>query len=346
MWIGLISGLIASVSGLSGSMYVWQPEISAALNSRILKVDEQTYPESTLHQTAYSLYKSYRDSIVYLNLPYREQQTIQLILKDGTSLYFHPLTKELLGEKSLSIRFFEGLLKFHRTMFIPRYGKYLMGGSTALFFTLLLTSGLYLWWRRYKPNLKRGLSISLKKSSRFFHYDMHKILGIVFFIPLLAVAVSGSYFTFSPAYKSVFRLIDIPRKVKASNNYYRPQYMDPEELLRKPTEDDYKLRAVYFPRDSISSFRFRYIREREIASGLRKSKEIVIDQNHQVSFLSDYHKNSGSEKVLAQMYPIHIGEIFGIFGRILFFIIGLVPAILLLTGYKFYKYKARKKKQS
>lgn len=338
LWIGLVSGLITSISGLSGALYLWQPELSAALNPSILKVaNQQFFSEPTIHRTAYSLYETYRDSIDHLTLPFREQQTIQIAFKNGTSLFFHPQTKELLGEKTFSIRFFEGLLNFHRTLLIPHYGKYLMGGSTVLFFTLLLSSGLYLWWKRYHSNWKKGVSLSLRKS-KIFNYDWHKALGIVFFIPLLTIAITGAYFTFLPAYKSVFKLMDVPiTKTQALTALQTPTEMFPEDLLRAPQMDGYKLRAVYFPKDSLSNYRFRYIHDREISAGLRKTKEIGIDPHHQVTLLSEYHQSTRSEKISAQMYPVHIGEIFGTLGRILVFISGLIPVILLITGYRIYR---------
>ncbi|WP_146032853.1 PepSY domain-containing protein, partial [Arenibacter sp. NBRC 103722] len=36
LWLGLTCGLIASISGLTGSLYIWQPELSAMLNPELL----------------------------------------------------------------------------------------------------------------------------------------------------------------------------------------------------------------------------------------------------------------------------------------------------------------------
>lgn len=336
--MGLISGLVATVSGLSGSLYVWQPEITAALNPKILKTDHES-GETTIHSSAWFLHETYGDSLAYMTLPYREQQTIQVALNNGEFLYFHPQTRELLGKKTFSIVFFEGLLHFHRTLFIPRYGKYVMGGSTVLFFTLLLTSGVYLWWKRHKSKLKKGFFISLKKNSRFLNYDLHKVFGIVFLIPLLIMAFTGSYFTFIPMYKSLFSLVDNPIHASEITGELIRASVDPDSILRVPTGDGYKLRAVYFPQDQQDNYRFRYIRERGIGSGLRKTKELIIDQNHKVKFYSGYDKSIRSEKIAAQVYPIHIGEIIGTWGRFLVFITGFIPALLFITGYRMYRHR-------
>ncbi len=338
MWIGLISGLIASLSGLSGALYVWQPELSRALNPEILSVrGAETLKEETIHKTAYELYRNFGDNLLAIHLPNREQQSIQLVLENGESRFFHPQTGNMLGEKTSSIRFFEGLLSFHRTLLIPEYGKYLVGGNAVLFFSLLLTSGFYLWWKRYQANLKEGFSLSGNRSKRIFNYDLHKLLGILFLIPLLIVALSGSFFTFMPTYKRALRILDEPVKITEATTKNDPlTHVYPEQVLSLPPQDGYKLRAVYFPTEATGHHRFRYIQDRFITSGLRKTKEIQVDQNYQVLMSTDFHQSHLSEKIAAQAYPIHIGETLGLFGRILVFIAGFIPSVLLITGYRFY----------
>ena len=344
LWIGLVSGFVASISGLSGSLQVWQPELLQVLNPEILSVSGvDTLTEETIHKTASELYNHFGENLAVLNMPYREQESIQLVLKNAESFYFHPGTGKLLGEKTISIRFFESLLNFHRTLLIPNYGKYLVGGSTILFFSLLLTSGFYLWWKRYQRNPKEGLSLQRNRSKRIFNYDLHKLIGILFLIPLLIVAFSGSFFTFMPTYKSVLQILDAPMKATEEITKEAFLYLQPEEVLHLTPEDGYKLRAVYFPTKTSGEYRFRYVEKRFISAGLRKTKEIQVNQNYQVTMLNEYHQSSPSEKIAAQAYPIHIGETLGIFGRILVFFTGFIPSILLITGYRFYRFRKSNK---
>ena len=288
LWIGLISGLIASLSGLSGALYVWQPELSRALNPEILSVrGAETLKEETIHKTAYELYRNFGDNLLAIHLPNREQQSIQLVLENGESRFFHPQTGNMLGEKTSSIRFFEGLLSFHRTLLIPKYGKYLVGGSAVLFFSLLLTS--------------------------------------------------GSFFTFMPTYKRALRILDEPVKTAEATTKNEPlTHVYPEQVLSLPPQDGYKLRAVYFPTEASGHYRFRYIKDRVITAGLRKTKQVQINQNYEVIMSTDFRQSQLSEKIVAQVYPIHIGETLGLFGWMLVFITGFIPTILSTTGYRFY----------
>lgn len=345
LWIGLVCGFVSSISGLSGSLYVWQPEILQALNPEILTVSNiDTLKEEAIHETASKLYTRFGRDLSALHLPYREQQSIQLVFKDGENRYFHPETGGALGEKTSSIRFFEHLLRFHRTLLIPRYGNYLVGGSAILFFSLLLTSGVYLWWKRYSKNPRKGFSVSKNLPRGILYYDFHKLLGILFLIPLLVISVSGSFFTFMPTWKAALQVLDSPAKETKRMSGEAFSFHSLEEALSLPSEDEYKLRSVYFAEETSGKYRFRYVKNRFISAGLRETKEIEVNQDLQVTMFAEYHQNSLSEKIAAQAYPVHIGETIGLFGRIAVFITGLIPSILLITGYRFYRFRKSNKR--
>ncbi len=339
LWLGISCGLIASISGLTGSLYVWQPELSSALNPKLLTVSEiDTISEETLLQTASYLMKRHKDSLIRINLPYREQQTVSLIFENGETHYHHPRTASYLGTKSVSIQFFEDLLNIHRTLGIPKIGKYIMGSSTIIFLLSILCTGIYIWWKAYGNNLKRGFIIKWKAKKKKLNYDLHKVLGASFFIPLALIAFSGAYFTYNSYYKAAFTLLDSPKRTQSNNSDIQPKFT---ELIRKP-DSIYALRAIYFPSKNNKDFHFRYIQDRFIEPGFRRSKELKITKTDEVLSLTQFHTDLNSNKITAQFYPIHTGEIAGIYGRLLVFISGLVPITLYITGFKMYFLKRKK----
>ncbi|MCM4166605.1 PepSY domain-containing protein [Arenibacter sp. H213] len=338
LWLGISCGLLASISGLTGSLYVWQPEITAALNPKLLTATQiDTISEGTLLRTASFLMEMHKDSLTRINLPYREQQTISLIYKNGETHYHHPQTATFLGTKSASIQFFEDLLNIHRTLAIPKIGKYIMGGSSIIFLLLILGTGIYIWWKAYGNNFKKGFNIKWK--GKKLNYDLHKVLGVGFFIPLAIIAFSGAYFTYNSYYKAALTLLDSSKLAQNQNTVIQPKFT---ELTRKP-DTIYALRAIYFPKESNGEFHFRYIQDRFIEPGLRRSKELKLTETDEVSSLTQFHTDLTSNKIAAQFYPVHTGEIAGFFGRILVFISGLVPITLYITGFRIYF--TRKEKQ-
>ncbi|MCX2679122.1 PepSY-associated TM helix domain-containing protein [Galbibacter sp. EGI 63066] len=386
LWSGITCGLIASFSGLTGSLYVWQPEITAALNPELLKVENiEDIEDAAILKSVASLIETHKDNInqqppgkstkhkpeTYKNistqaclfgrqasehykshlvskifLPYREQQTISIQFKNGKTNYYHPLTNEFLGEKSASISFFENLLNLHRTLGVPKIGKYIIGTSAVIFFLFILTSGVYIWWKVYAKNLREGFKIKWKSKKRKFNFDLHKTFGIYFFIPLLIIAFTGAYFTYNTYYKSALKIFD--GDPKTSLNHQQKQVVKDSSIfneLLSNTNESYALRAIYFPQDKTAPYRFRYIEDRYIKAGLRKTKEVEISAKGEITTLSDFRFDSNSNRIAAQFYPIHIGEIAGVYGRILVFISGLVPLVLFITGFRMYRLKKSKTKK-
>jgi uncharacterized iron-regulated membrane protein len=343
LWLGLTCGLIASISGLTGSLYIWQPEITSIFNPELLTIGQNTpFDENMLYRTAYELVEEHRDSLTKINLPYREQQTISLVFKNGATHYYHPISGHFLGEKSATIKFFENLLNFHRTLGIPKIGKYITGTSTLLFFLLLLSSGVYLWWKTYSSNLIKGFKIKWSAKKRKLNYDIHKVLGASFFIPLMVIAFSGAYFTYNTYYKSVLGIFDNSEKAKSDQLRLTvggtKTYQD---YLRNP-DKNYDLRTIVFPNNEREGYHFRYIQNRFLMSGLRKTKELKIDQKGSITSLTDFQTDPNSNRIAAQFYPVHIGELGGLWGRVMVFFSGLIPITLYITGLSLFVLKKKK----
>lgn len=340
LWVGITFGLVASISGISGAMYVWQPELSSALNPELLKMKNiDSLNDAIFLKTASSLTTTHSDSISKMFLPYREQQTISIEFKNGKTNYYNSENGQFLGEKSTSIVFFEDLLKLHRTLFIPKIGKYVTGTSTIIFLLLILVSGIYIWYKTYSAALKNGFKIKCKSKKNKFNFDLHKVLGVSFFIPLLTIAFTGAYFTYNSYYKKALSVLDSKTILKQETQTNNPSSF--KEILLD-SDKCYALRAIYYPKDANDNYRFRYIESRFKKQGLRKTKELTVSTNLKTVSLTDYSNDVSSNRVAAQFYPVHIGEIAGLFGRILVFIAGLIPITLYITGFRIYLFKKRR----
>ncbi|WP_262510065.1 PepSY-associated TM helix domain-containing protein [Confluentibacter sediminis] len=199
-----------------------------------------------------------------------------------------------------------------------------------------------MWWKAYALSLKKGFKVKWKAKKRKFNFDLHKAFGIYFFIPLIILAFTGSYFTYNTYYKKGLGIFDGPNRnsnilnrthIKGSSALY-------ETLL--DSNEDYVLRAIYFPKDKTDNYRLRYIKNRWIQAGYRKTKEVEINKKGEIRTLSDFKFDSNSNRIAAQFYPIHIGEIAGVYGRIMVFISGMVPLVLFITGFRIYLLKKNK----
>ena len=342
--LGLTVGLITSISGLTGAMYVFEPEITAIVNSELLEgnlTKKTPYRESL--NTVIKLQELHRDSIGAMLLPYRSQHTIAVKFNSKNTYYYHPTSGNFIGSNAKSVVFFKWLLKLHRNLHIPNYGKYIIGISSLLFAMLILLSGFYMWWRIYKTRWKRGLSLSLGDTAKKVNFHLHRIAGIYFFVPLFLMAITGAYFTFHKTYRKT--LEDIPYFQQTSISKIQfPTIGETFDIVKSSLSiaDVYKLRAIYYPTKTTHEYRFRYVNNLEISSGLRKTTDITTDENLQIIKVKSYETATLANRLFSQMYPIHIGESLGIVHRLWVFIAGLIPLLLFITGIRYFFFRKQK----
>ncbi len=112
------------------------------------------------------------------------------------SLRFHPATGARLPiAESPVLKWIE---HFHVNLQLGDLGAFLVRWCTLLFSLVLLT-GLYLWW----PGLKPRLWFAIRKG-KLRLWDAHRVLGFASTIPLLLMLVSGVVFAFPAARQAVF----------------------------------------------------------------------------------------------------------------------------------------------
>ncbi|WP_237274504.1 PepSY-associated TM helix domain-containing protein [Tenacibaculum ovolyticum] len=343
LWLGLTVGAIVSFSGITGSLYVWQPEISAYLTNKELAIhnSSKTSYAKSVH-TAIKLKEVHGDSIKKLQLPYRKSNYILLTFLNGTTYYYHPKNGAYLGSNLKTASFFKTLLQLHRNLCIKPYGSYIMGFSSLLFCFSILISGFLLWRRSYKKRWKKGFTITWSSSKKKFNYNLHKVAGIYFIIPLMIISFSGAYFTFYKEYRTLFSVLP-DFKIEDTSSLTKIKigtYFSIEKQTEK-SPPKYKLWSIHFPSKKDEGYRFRFINTLEIGSGLRKTADIFTDKDLITTKINSFNTDPLSLRTTAQMYPIHIGESFGFLHRFLVFISGLIPLALYITGIRFYLFKKR-----
>lgn len=130
-----------------------------------------------------------------------ENETLQLLnpQADVSSMQKHaPERRELVGYD-----FFRQTLRLHRWLLDTpakkgerTVGKEIVGYAT-LGMSIVLLSGLVLWWPRNGRMLRNRLSVKTKKGARRFMYDAHVSLGFYATILLFAMCLTGLVWSFT-----------------------------------------------------------------------------------------------------------------------------------------------------
>lgn len=128
---------------------------------------------------------------------------ISIMCFTGALLVFKSEIASALGCDANDMPFFKGVTQLHRWLFIVpdnphggfSFGRLIMGVS-AIATTLILVSGVVLWWPKSRKMLNSRLKVSVRKGWSRFVYDSHVSLGIYACVFLLLMSLTGPVWSF------------------------------------------------------------------------------------------------------------------------------------------------------
>ncbi|MEN2399036.1 PepSY domain-containing protein [Flavobacterium sp. MC2016-06] len=171
----------------------------ASVTGTILAVDaaqEKTLPYRaenfdtiTLEQTLPVLKKAYPE-ITELSVDYNQFVTLEAIDKDGNDVnaYIDPLTAKKLGKPIKKNEFIQWVTGLHRSLFLHETGRFIVGIISFLLF-LISISGFVLVLKR-QQGIRNFFSKVIKE---YFAQYYHVVLGRFALIPILVIALTGTY---------------------------------------------------------------------------------------------------------------------------------------------------------
>lgn len=273
--------------------------------------------------------------------------------KDGKSKKFdrskiktylvNPYTGEVTGDvKTPSSKFFSTIMGLHRWLLLDtKIGRPITGISTLIFIVLEIT-GLILWlpgkiksWGKWNA-WKQGFKLKLSGSWKRVNYDLHNTLGFYTLVLVTIMAITGLCFSFEwfrDGFGAVFGAKVFPKEEPIESIYTDGKKIELDQIVMKATSVfpyEGNLR-INIPKDSTAS-----ITVSKTTNGfftVAGSDRLVLDQYSGAVLKTDrFSDKAFGEQVVALIYPIHVGEIFGTFTKIIYFIICLIATSLPVTG--------------
>lgn len=222
-------------------------------------------------------------------------------------------------------------------------------GSLGLAF--FIVTGLWLWWpgikcfaRGFRLRFTAGLDIALR--------DSHRVLGAVALIILFLPVVSGAFIVFpeamEPPVKALFATADpVPAPpVRADGRL--PVPADQASAAAQAAVPGAQVTGFFLPGGPEGYFSFRFRREGEPHQHYTNGRlEVLVNPYdlNQVQVRDEADWPLGTRMTRVWMFPTHTGEIFGLPGRWLIFLSGLVPPILYITGLLTWARRSLRKKR-
>ncbi|GAL83167.1 iron uptake protein [Sporocytophaga myxococcoides] len=273
--------------------------------------------------------------------------------------YVNPYTGEVLGDtRTTSSKFFLTIMGLHRWLLLDHdIGRPITGTATLIFIFMEIT-GLILWlpaklksWKKWSA-WKAGFKIKTEARWKRINHDLHNTLGFYTFLLLTLMALTGLCFSFEWFRNGVGNVFGAKpfedKKAVASvqSEYAGANPLSLDLIITKanevyPYNGDLRLSL---PKDSVGPVIVYKAHTGFIASA--GTDRLYLDQYTGYTLKKEpFSDKRTGEQIVALIYPLHVGEVFGTFTKIIYFIACLIATSLPVTGTFIWINKLRKKSE-
>ncbi|GGH05096.1 PepSY-associated TM helix domain-containing protein [Silvibacterium dinghuense] len=357
LWVGIVLTLYAIAIGLSGSAIVFQDEINRSLHPQISHIAPapQRMPLAAIIRQVETTHPGWTASSL-LDIGKSTQATSILLHPiaqasngDYRLVSVNPYTGAVLGDAMRYSGVLGWLSNLHYTLLAGPVGLKINGWMAIGLFLLCLT-GLVLWW----PGVRRwtaALVLRRRKSWRRVNWDLHTVIGFWACAALLLVTFTGIYFVFpEPVSTLVIRATGgSPAETKESLPASRAAVpantpvMDIDAAIRYvdtllPKNAPLGYMTIPTGKNPVYNATGYYTG----AAPYSKMVSISFDgRTGAILEKSDTHDQVLGRRIIQYFFTLHFGSFggdgaLGIAVKILWVLLGLVPALLAVTGVLMY----------
>ncbi|PSB08477.1 peptidase [Pleurocapsa sp. CCALA 161] len=273
---------------------------------------------------------------ISLSKPDNEDDWIDVIL--------NPYTGKVLG-KAPERQVLETILNLHYTLLAGKAGEIVMG-MTGLLGLILMVTGIALWsgWRK----LATGFKIKWKGHLKRRNFGIHQVAGIFSGVFLSMALFTGFIYNFPDfTYPLIYRLTfsPVPPAEFVSTPIAGKSTITLTEALNAINREipDGIFTQIDLPQTATDVYQVRKKVPGDWYGNPKYGRSFAQVDRYSGKVLSavDITKASLGEKIANGMDIFHFGLFWGIGGRIIYFLAGLSPTILLITGFTMYRLRRR-----
>lgn len=182
--LAVSSFLFLVVAAITGFILAFQPVIQKQQNYKVGEITElnlaQTLPIIKKNHPGVAKISVDANGFVLMNGADTAGKNI--------SVYISPKTGKILGTYQKESPFFQWVKTLHRSLFLHQTGRFLLG-ATAFLLSLIAITGILLTIQRQR-GIKHFFDKIIKEN---FAQYYHVVLGRLMLIPILLIALSGTY---------------------------------------------------------------------------------------------------------------------------------------------------------
>ena len=345
LWTGLVVGLYVCAVSVTGAALVFRVDLQRALYPHLFAASDGPLADPVAVMASVS--GAYPQHVLSgVEAPTTRRPVYLAYVTRGSefvTVLIDPVSARVLGElpEHAVVRALQDL---HFNLMAGRTGR-LVNGTGAIATLFLCATGLVIWWpgrqvwrRALAVDFKRGgpPSPRLWRTSRRLAWRLHRAVGIwsVAFIALSAI--TGLAFVFPAGFRAVVTRVSAvtvtrpPQSAVPADGTARPSWRTMVDRARQQVPDQPVARVV-LPFGDRGAFLVQFADRSPTPAG-SELRSIFLDQYSGDRLAATAASRTWGDAVMAAMTPLHVGGLGGRAGRWAWFLFGLAPAVLFITG--------------
>ncbi len=328
VWAGLIIGALFCIMSLSGSVLVLRPAIEDLLRPAWI-AKSNARPREVLTEAGDNIARQWPDArITSVGFPDRPGSPLDFGLRTGGGelhVFADARSGEVLG--TFALPWLGWLTDLHHHILIESIGKKVVG-FIGVFLVLSSLTGLLIWVRRY--NRWRLFGTRRGTAWQYTKFDLHRSAGVAGNVFLLFVAATGVVIAFP---QMIMQLLGEPPQP-------RPTRLAEKTAARATLETYVRAAELALPGGKVTQLRLA-TSDRPVTARVRVPGDLRQDGSARVNLEARTAQVISSDKpgdwtlsksMVQAATPLHYGEWGGPAVRLLWFLIGLMPPVLFVTG--------------
>lgn len=354
LWLALPLGLFISLICLTGAILVFEHEILEWSHPSRYFVAE-TNEKALLPEQLVAIVNPQlqNNSVASIQISSSPNRTYAVGLKEGfrASAFVNPYTGQITGYHSPRDSWMFTVMSLHRWLLdgTRTWGKQIVAISTLLLIIIIL-SGIF-----YQIPLKlnrKTFSIRFKSGAYKMLYDFHNVLGLYSCILLLIAALTGLMWSYDWYRNGVYKLFgaEVPQQRDEKGPARGNKVEKGEEKLLNTANWDEVLLNLKEQNPGFTSIQLadgKASVKLKSAPNQRASDQYQFNPaSGEITKVERYKDSAKASRIFGWSYSLHVGDVWGIWSKLLVFVASLIGASLPITGYWMYIRKlARKNKK-
>lgn len=359
LWLGLFSGAVVFILGVTGCIYAFSDEIKQVVYADRLFIKPEKTPKlpfSVLLATAQQTVGADRPILraQLFNVPDRTYMFRAIkVNKEAYGywnyyeyfdlVYINPYTGKVVEKVNAKYEFFTVVLALHMNLLLGKVIGHFVVKWSVVCFVILLISGIILWWPKKwnRKKLKKNFAIKWGAKFKRLNYDLHNVAGFYASIVLLLISATGLMMS--------FELTADPQKSVSDTTQ-----LNKAKFALKPADQIMKHASSSNPQSAFYYYNIPAVNTGTINVSAYKSTENfyqrVVNKYDQYSGKllhagSPFGELNTASQIRTINYDVHTGAVLGITGKFIAFIASLIAATLPVTGLIIWLGKSRKTKK-